>query len=81
MPEGWRLSPAYDIAPYAAAGGLAMAVRPLSMCLRWNGGASATVDNPLMRARQVTIKFAEANDYLDASFDTILQNRDQLAID
>lgn len=46
------------------------------MDLRRNGDASATVDNLLIGAKQIGIRYAEANDYLNASFDTILQNWD-----
>ena len=79
--EGWRLSPAYDIAPYTPAGGVVMDVRALSMGLRRNGDAGATADNLLIGAKQLGIDYAEANDYLDATFETIQQKWDQLAID
>lgn len=80
-PEGWRLSPAYDIAPYTPAGGVVMDVRALSMGLRRNGDAGATADNLLIGAKQLGIAYAEANDYLDATFETIRQQWSQLAID
>lgn len=80
-PEGWRLSPAYDIAPYTPAGGAVLDVRALSMGLRRNGDASATADNLLIGAKQLGIDYAQANDYLDATFATIRQKWDQLAID
>jgi serine/threonine-protein kinase HipA len=78
-PEGWRLSPAYDIAPYTPAGGTVMAVRALSMGLRRNGDAGATADNLLIGAKQLGIDYAQANDYLDATFETIRQKWDLLA--
>ncbi|MDH1337376.1 HipA domain-containing protein [Comamonas thiooxydans] len=81
MPDGWRLSHAYDIAPYTSAGWVVKVVRELSMGLRRNGDAGAMVDYLSIGAKQMGIKYAEGSDYLDASFDTILQSWDQLAID
>jgi len=81
MPEGWRLSPAYDIAPYTPAGGVVTAVRALSMGLRRNGDAGATMDNLLVGAKQLGIDYAQANDYIDVTFEAIRQKWNQLAID
>lgn len=78
--EGWRLSPAYDIAPYTPAGGAVIDVRSLSMGLRRNGDAGASVDNLLIAAKQLGVDYAQANDFLDATFETIQNNWNQLAI-
>lgn len=79
--EGWRLSPAYDIAPYTPAGGKVLDVRALSMGLRRNGDASATADNLLIAAKQLGMAYAQANDYLDTTFETIRQRWDGLAVE
>lgn len=78
--QGWRLSPAYDIAPYTPNGGKVSEVNALSMGLRRNGDAGATVDNMLIGAKQLGIEYAEANDYLDFAFETIHQKWDQVAL-
>lgn len=45
------------------------------------GDSAATADNLLIGAKQLGIAYAEANDYLDAAFETIRRKWDQLAID
>ena len=75
------MSPAYDIAPYTPAGGKVTDVRALSMGLRRNGDAGATADNLLIGAKQLGIAYAEANDYLDAAFETIRKMWDPLAME
>ena len=58
-----------------------MDVRSLSMGLRRNGDAGATVENLLIGAKQLGVDYTQANDFLDATFEMIRQNWDQLAID
>ena len=79
--DGWRMSPAYDIAPYTPAGGKVTDVRALSMGLRRNGDAGATADNLLIGAKQLGIAYAEANDYLDSAFETIRKSWEPLAME
>lgn len=79
-PQGWRLAPAYDIAPYTPAGGVVLNVSALSMGLRRNGDAGATVENLLVAAKQLGVGYIAANDYLDTTFETIKDKWDQLAI-
>ncbi|WP_312565565.1 type II toxin-antitoxin system HipA family toxin [Comamonas sp.] len=80
-PKGWKLAPAYDIAPYSPAGGAVIDVRSLSMGLRRNGDAGATVENLLIGAKQLGVDYAQANEFLDATFETIRQNWHHLALD
>lgn len=79
--EGWKLSPAYDIAPYTPAGGVVINVQALSMGLLRNGDASATADNLLIAAKQLGVNFTQANDYLDSTYETIHKSWTQLAIE
>ena len=77
--QGWKLSPAYDIAPYTPSGGAVMAVESLSMGLRRNGDASASANNLLVGAKQLGVPYATANEYMDTAFDVIRANWELIA--
>ncbi|WP_196250258.1 type II toxin-antitoxin system HipA family toxin [Comamonas testosteroni] len=78
--HGWKLSPAYDIAPYTPSGGKVQEVPALSMGLRRSGDAGVTADNMLVGAKQLGITYAEANDYLDFAYETIRDTWDTVAV-
>lgn len=78
--NGWKLSPAYDIAPYTPSGGKVQEVPALSMGLRRSGDAGVTADNMLVGAKQLGITYAEANDYLDFAFEMIRDRWDSMAV-
>lgn len=69
--QGWRLSPAYDIAPYTPNSGRVLDVRALSMGILRNGVAAATADNLLLAAKQFGLDYQTANDYLDSTCQAI----------
>ena len=63
--DGWKLSPAYDIAPNTPNGEHVQPPHSQSMGLRRNGDAGANTNNLLVGAKQLGIGYEEANDYLD----------------
>ena len=79
--DGWKLSPAYDIAPNTPNGEHVQPPHSQSMGLRRNGDAGANTNNLLVGAKQLGIGYEEANDYLDSTFETLRQQWDLLAID
>lgn len=76
---GWQLSPAYDIAPYTPNSGKILQVNALSMGVLRNGDAGATADNLLRAASDFGVDYAEANDYLDQTYQRIHDLWDELA--
>lgn len=78
-PDGWQLSPAYDIAPYTPNGGKVMAVKSLSTGLLRSGEAGATADVLLLCAKELDVDYDYANDYLDATYALIRDQWDRLA--
>lgn len=78
-PQGWALSPAFDIAPYTPHGGKVQAVHGLSMGVLRNGDAAATADNLLLASKDLGVDYDQANDYLDQSFATLHSRWDALA--
>lgn len=78
-PEGWQLSPAYDIAPYTPNGGKVLPVNVLSTGLLRSGEAGATADVLLLCAKELDVDYDYANDYLDATFTLIRDQWDSLA--
>lgn len=77
--KGWRLSPAYDIAPYTPHGGKGLDVKSLSMGVLRNGEAGATADNLLLAAKQFGLDYGIANDFLDHAYQMIHDSWDRLA--
>ncbi|WP_087863466.1 type II toxin-antitoxin system HipA family toxin [Comamonas thiooxydans] len=78
-PEGWQLSPAYDIAPYTPNGGKVLPVNVLSTGLLRSGEAAATADLLLLCAKELDVDYDYANDYLDATYALIRDKWDSLA--
>ncbi|MNV45026.1 hypothetical protein D3C71_1368100 [compost metagenome] len=77
--KGWRLSPAYDIAPYTPHRGKVLDVKSLSMGVLRNGEAGATADNLLVAAKQFGLDYGIANDFLDHAHQVIHDSWDRLA--
>lgn len=68
---GWRLSPAFDIAPYAPRRGNAVEAESLSLGILPNGDARATVKNLLFASKFFDVSYEEAVSYLERTFTTV----------
>ena len=77
--EGWRLSPAFDIAPYATRNGNAVEVKSLSLGILPNGDAAATVENLLFVSKFFDVSYEEAVNYLERASATIRKEWNALA--
>ena len=77
--DGWRLSPAYDIAPYSPNGGKAVDVKALSMGILPNGNAGADARTLLLASKLFDLSYEDANSYLETTFAAIHDQWDTLA--